>query len=169
MIEVMIVVVILGIAAAIVVPQLGTRDDLKVSAAARAVMADLMYAQNRAIATQKKHYVEFSGSNYTLLARDSDASALYTLTNPVTKGSYTVTIGAANTSFTNVQIGSTNFDSATRHAIQFDSLGAPSSYNVAADTAAPLVNTGTIELQTTAGTFPLSVLIDSSTGEASIH
>src|SRR3982751_6922276 len=66
LIEILTVVVILGIAAAAVIPELGTRDDLKIASTARNVMGDLMYAQNRAIATQKKHYVQFSGSTYTL-------------------------------------------------------------------------------------------------------
>src|SRR4051794_19271606 len=59
LIEILAVVVILGIASAIIVPQIGSRDDQKAASAARVVMADLLYAQNRAIATQKTHYVLF--------------------------------------------------------------------------------------------------------------
>ena len=52
LVEILCVVVILGIASAIIIPQLGTHDDMKVAAAARTVMADLIYAQNTAIAAR---------------------------------------------------------------------------------------------------------------------
>jgi type II secretion system protein H len=167
LIEVMIVMVILGIAAACIVPQIGTRDDLDVAAAARSVMADLLYAQNRAIATQKKHFVEFSNSGYTILARDSDTTPLYTIINPTTQNNYVITIGAANTTFQNVSIAAVNFDGSPSLAIQFDSLGAPSVFDPAQGTATPLINTGTITLTTSATAQAASVLIDPATGEAS--
>src|SRR5690242_16864757 len=62
LVEILVVVVILGIAAAVIVPNMGTRSDLKAAAAARMIMADLIYAQNRAISTQTKHYVTFDTS-----------------------------------------------------------------------------------------------------------
>ena len=169
LIEIMGVVILLGIAASIIVPQFSTRDDLQTTAAARLVMADLMYAQNRAIATQKKHYVEFTGSSYTLYARDSDSTALYTLINPLTSSTYTVTFGTASTNFSTTQIASINFDNSTSHAIQFDSLGLPSVYNAATDAAVTLANTGTITLSTTANTFPTAVTIDPTSGEATVQ
>src|SRR5215212_8481809 len=59
LIEILTVVLILGIASAIIAPQIGSRNDVKVRAAARVVVADLMYAQNMAIAQQKWMYVKF--------------------------------------------------------------------------------------------------------------
>ncbi|HWP41142.1 MAG TPA: prepilin-type N-terminal cleavage/methylation domain-containing protein, partial [Tepidisphaeraceae bacterium] len=85
LVEILAVVVILGIASAIIIPQIGTRDDLVASAAARVVMADLIYAQNRAIAMQKKHFVQFVGQQYTLMTRASDTSPLTAITHPVNK------------------------------------------------------------------------------------
>src|SRR3954452_15878826 len=72
LVEILMVVLILGIASAIIIPGLGSRDDLRCAAAARVVMSDLIYAQNRAIALQKKHYVRFSGQQYSV----SDSTAL---------------------------------------------------------------------------------------------
>ena len=60
LVEILVVVVILGIAAAVIVPQMGSRGDLKAAAAARMLMADLIYAQNKAIAAQSKYYVVFN-------------------------------------------------------------------------------------------------------------
>jgi type II secretion system protein H len=167
LVEVMTVMVILGIAAALIVPQIGTRDDLDVSAAARSVMADLLYAQNRAITTQKKHYVEFSSTGYTIFAQDSDALPLYAITNPTTQNQYTVTIGAPNTPFQNVNVSAADFDASPSRTIQFDSLGVPSVYNTALRTATPLVSTGTITLSTTSPVLSASILIDPATGDAS--
>jgi prepilin-type N-terminal cleavage/methylation domain-containing protein len=167
LVEVMTVMVILGIAAACIVPQIGTRDDLDAAAAARSVMADLLYAQDRAISTQKKHYVEFTSTGYSILSQDSDTSPLYTITNPTTRDSYVVTLGSPNTTFSNVRITSVDFDASLNKTIQFDSLGAPSVYNLALGTAVPLENTGTISLMTSAANLSASILIDPATGEAS--
>src|SRR5438874_2544168 len=62
LIEILCMVVVLGIASLVILPQITTRDDLKVAAAARALMADLLYAQNRSIALQKMHYVRFNNN-----------------------------------------------------------------------------------------------------------
>src|SRR5690348_4205982 len=57
MIEVMAVVVILAGIWVLVLPNFGTRDDLIAGSAARVLISDLLYAQNRAIATQTIQYV----------------------------------------------------------------------------------------------------------------
>jgi len=66
LVEILMVVVILAITSAIIIPQISSRDDLKVASAARVVMADLIWAQNRAISTQQKQYVFFGTNTYTL-------------------------------------------------------------------------------------------------------
>jgi type II secretion system protein H len=167
LVEVMTVMVILGIAAAAIVPQIGTRNDLDAAAAARSVMADLVYAQNRAISTQKIHYVVFTGSGYSICTRDTSGSPLYTITNPTTQNSYVVTFGTPGNEFENVSISSVNFDASPSMTIQFDSLGAPSVYNATQGTATPLVSTGTIVLTTASPVMTASVLIDPASGEAS--
>src|SRR5712672_1322589 len=54
---------ILGIAGAIIVPSIGSRNDLKAAAAARVIMADLIYTQNLAITSQGNRYVKFDVVN----------------------------------------------------------------------------------------------------------
>jgi prepilin-type N-terminal cleavage/methylation domain-containing protein len=169
LVEMMVVVVILAIAAACVLPQFGTRDDLDVAAAARMVMADLAYAQNRAIATQKKHFVAFSGNSYSILSEDSDAGPLYVITNPVTQDGYSITLGQPNTSFENVGIASVNFDGTPLATIEFDSLGAPAVYNASTSIATPLAANGAIILTTAETEQSVSILIDPETGEASVQ
>src|SRR4051812_38065552 len=93
LIEILVVVVILGIASAIVIPQIGSREDLNVATAARALMADLIYAQNLAIAKQKSYYVRFYGQNYSVC----DANTLVPIDHPLkpalNAGKYIVTFG----------------------------------------------------------------------------
>src|SRR3954454_21595277 len=46
LVEILAVVVILGIASAVIIPQISNRDDLKAAAGTRLVTADLIFAQN---------------------------------------------------------------------------------------------------------------------------
>src|SRR5688500_3499715 len=75
--EILAVVVILGIASAIIIPQIGTRDDMRVKAAARTLVADLIYAQNLAISTGQVVYIRFdvAGNSYSLLTNPSSSKA----------------------------------------------------------------------------------------------
>jgi prepilin-type N-terminal cleavage/methylation domain-containing protein len=167
LVEILCVVVILGIASAVIIPQIGTRDDLSAAAAARVVMSDLMYAQNRAIAMQKKHYVQFSGQQYFLYdqAPPTTPNATLTITQPVTKGSYMQTFGAANTSLSNASLGTPNFNGLT--TLAFDEMGSPYSYNTATTALTALSNAGTISV--TNGTITLRISIEPYTGEATVQ
>src|SRR5438874_1095241 len=103
LVEILMVVVIMGIAAAVVVPQLSSRDDLKVAGAARMLMADLIYAQNRAISMQATHYVAFdtTNKNYSVL---TGWSPQVFVTHPVNKTSFVTKFGTAATSSSLKQI-----------------------------------------------------------------
>src|SRR5258705_9768438 len=69
LVEIVMVVIILGIASAVIVPNLGTRNDMNVAAAARVIMADLVYLQNQTNVTQAMHYVAINvaGQSYSIL------------------------------------------------------------------------------------------------------
>src|SRR5687767_4923700 len=98
LVEILVVVLIIGIAAAVIVPIMGSRDDLKVKSAARLLMADLIYAQNRAISTQQRHYVIFNDTapqNYRLA---TSVTPIVNIEHPVTHDSqYAVTFGPGGT------------------------------------------------------------------------
>src|SRR5829696_4955695 len=59
LVEILAVVVILGIASAIIIPEMGTRDDMRAKAAARTLVADLIYCQNLAISSGYPCYMRF--------------------------------------------------------------------------------------------------------------
>lgn len=71
LVEMLIVIVILGIAAALVVPQMGSTDVLKAEGAVRMIVADISIVQSDAIAMQRRRAIVFnpaSPSNYFITA-----------------------------------------------------------------------------------------------------
>jgi prepilin-type N-terminal cleavage/methylation domain-containing protein len=160
LIEILMVVVILGIASAVIVPQIGTRDDLKVAAAARIVMADLIYAQNRSIATQQMHCVEMDA--------DAERYGLVTLadpdtyiTHPINKDDFVVRFGSTP-GLEGVTVTSADFDDQT--SLGFDELGTP--YAIGESGPEALTAAGTIVL--TSGSHSLTISIEPFTGEISL-
>src|SRR4051812_19037514 len=133
LVEILVVVVILGIAAAVIMPQIGAQSDLKAAAAARLVMADLIYAQNRAIATQTKHYVVFDTSGKTGY-RLAMGPTLADVPQPVTKElKYQVAFGQKGTALADIALGTVDIEGFK--TIAFDELGVPYSYNPGPPTA----------------------------------
>jgi prepilin-type N-terminal cleavage/methylation domain-containing protein len=166
LVEILCVVVILGIASAIIIPQLGSRDDLRAAAAARTIMADLIYAQNTAIAQQRRHFVQFVGQQYTVLSRANDSSPLVTVTHPVTKNSYTVTFGTAINGTENVTLGTPDFGGGSA-ILGYDDLGAPFAYDAGTNTSTPLVSAGNITV--TCGSTTLTIAVEPYTGETVVN
>ena len=123
LVEILTVVVILGIAAAVVIPHISDRSDLRAAAGARVVMADLLWAQNRAIATQKTHYVHFDtvAQRYSLY---DDLAMTTALVHPVhnepfvQKFNYNGWMGIPDVSLYAV-------DFSGQQIIAFDALGQP--------------------------------------------
>ena len=159
LIEILMVVVILGMASAIVIPQINSRNDLKSASAARLVMADIMYAQNQAIVTQTRQYIKFdtAGKQYKLC---SGFSPEVVITNPVTQGSYVQKFGSASTTYTKeMNLVSANFDG--NAALAFDALGAPLA--VASDGTAAALVSGSVVVG--AGQNSMTITVAPYTGE----
>ena len=161
LIEVLIVMAIIGISAAMVLPMLGSRNDLNVSAAARKVVADVAWAQNMAVATQSRWHVRFSASGYNI-ARERDG-VLTVVEHPVDQSPMSVIFGVASPEpvLRGVLLGEVAFDEST-HLI-FDHLGTPR----VGEEAVPLTDQGTIVLQ--AGTRSITIRIEPLTGEISVE
>jgi prepilin-type N-terminal cleavage/methylation domain-containing protein len=120
LIEILCVVVIIGMAAGIIIPQIASRDDLRCASAARELMGDLLYAQSRSIALGKMHYVQFSTTtgNYQVL---DAVGPNHAITNPLSQQTYIVTVGAG--ALANVSIKTASFDG--NPTVAFDSMGIP--------------------------------------------
>ena len=164
LIEILVVVVIIGIAAAIIVPNLGSRDDLKTSSAARMLMADLIYAQNLAIAQQRPHYVRFdtAAQQYEVLSAVSPSAAL--VTHPVQMAPFLVKFGTgANGAMRDVRINAVTFDG--QSILGFDELGVP--YAVTSAGVSSAMTSGSVALR--CGGHTMTVTIEPFTGELKIN
>lgn len=167
LVEILVVVVILGIASMVILPQLGDRGDLKASSAARVLTADFIYAQNLAIVKQRPHYVRFSGQTYSLWTRD-DGGTLTRVRHPVLHEDLVVTFGAGGTSgLQEVELAAVSLGGDSYDAIGFDELGSPVSANLATATAVPLASRASIQLAS--GPHQLTVSIEPFTGEVTIE
>jgi prepilin-type N-terminal cleavage/methylation domain-containing protein len=164
LVEILMVVIILGIASAIIVPQLSTRDDLRVAAAARQVMADLIYAQNAAITKQQQHLIVFDTTTqtYTIKSGSWPGTAV---THPMSLGNYAVTFGPTSPQgFQKITLTSADFGTAAT-TLGFDPLGTP--LRIASDGTATTMTSGSIVV--TCGTFPLTISVHAYTGELTVN
>ncbi len=164
LIEILVVVVILGIASAMIVPAISSRDDLKVSAAARMLTGDLMFAQNKAIASQRPTYIQFdkAGGTYTLL---SSLSPRKVMTRPVQGGDFIMRFGAAAShGLEGVALAGVDLDGDT--VLVFDELGGPLTTDAGGGSPAGL-RTGRITLA--CGGESLAVDVEPYTGDISVH
>ena len=177
LVEILAVVVILGIAAAVVIPQLGDRGDLKAKAGARMVVADLLYAQNMAIATQKWHYVRFdrAGDSYSIHDAAPTTATTALITHPLTKENYVVTLGGTTSRTAGILIHDTEtkFDGvdalfADRDTMAFDELGQPHVYHPGGSPSKtdPL-QSGKVVI--TCGQHRVTVSVERFTGEISVN
>lgn len=156
LIELMIVMVILAIAAAIAVPMVSSAGSIQLRSAVNMVAADLEYAKSLAIGTGQRHSVVFDAANETY--RITDASGA-TVTHPLKKGSNSYVVNFSTEGrLDQVDIVDASFDGS--NVVSFDYLGSP--YN---GTGASLAS-GVITLQ--AGGVTRTVTVEPVTGFVSI-
>ena len=137
LIEIIVVLVILAVAATIIVPYATSTTSFQASGAARLIMSDLEYAQNQAITTQTPVSVTFSvsGNSYTV----SNASG--PLIHPITKQTYVFDFDTSS-GFKNVSVSSADFGGAS--VVTFDALGAPDNDGAVVVVAGPHTYTVTV-------------------------
>lgn len=117
LIEVLIVVTILGIAASIVVPTLLEPGQLKIQAASRLVISDILVAQNEAVAAAAPRRIKFDvAANGYKLADENNA----TVALPWMKQGYSVTF-QNDRRFEGVKLELVDFGG--NDFVQFDELG----------------------------------------------
>jgi len=160
LIEILCVVVILGMASAIIIPQISSRDDLRAVAAARQLMGDLLYAQSRSIALGRMHYVQFNVASGTYQVLDA-VSPNNVITNPLTQQEYTVAIGTGP--LANVSYRTINFDGAS--TVGFDSMGVPYSWTSSAGSVA--LTSGTLAFK--AGNYVKIVTVSPYSGQIKVQ
>jgi len=126
LVEVLMVVLIMGIAAAVVVPQMLQAGSLTVQGAVRRVVADLLIAQNQAVAEQETRQVIFDvpGNSYRLADGAGETISVNWKTGEAdATGNYVRRFGE-HQNFQGVTLVDVSFPNDT---VEFDDLGAPQS------------------------------------------
>ncbi len=156
-IELVVVMIVLGIAALLAVPMFSSAADSQLQAAANTIAADLEYVKNLAITRQMNLTVVFDSANESYLVQETATGT--TIAHPTKAGS-TFTVNFAPDHRTNQVDFTALFDGVS--SITFDYLGTPYSGTGTASAMAA----GQISL--TAGTFSTTVTVEPVTGYVSI-
>jgi prepilin-type N-terminal cleavage/methylation domain-containing protein len=165
LIEILLVVAILGTAAAIILPQIGARDDLRAQSMARSIMADLAFVQSRAVSTQRKHFVRFDVANNTYEVLDAISGTEHLIDHPVDHIPFKVTLGPARKdSMRDVQFDAVSFDG--RPVLYFDELGTPHSYDPATQATSAMA-AGSVRLKSHA--FTITFTVEPYSGELKVN
>jgi prepilin-type N-terminal cleavage/methylation domain-containing protein len=163
LIELMIVIVILGVAAAIVIPMASSAASMQIRSAVNMMAADLEYAKSMAIGTGQAHSVVFDAANERYwIVRGYQGADTDAIEHPVKKGFPYVISFASDGRLSQVEIVSTDFNGNGNNIVSFDYLGSP--YKGGAIPAA--LNSGVVTLQ--AGEAGRTVRVEPVTGFISI-
>jgi prepilin-type N-terminal cleavage/methylation domain-containing protein len=157
LIEVILVVVIIGIAAGVVVPMMSSAGSMQIRAAANLIAADIEYAKSMAISRGQPYSVVFNKTTETYQVVDKDNKVIL---HPVKKGFNYVIDFRNDGRLDRVDILDVSFDGTNK--VTFDYLGSP--YN-GGSPATPL-NSGVVTLRS--GTITRTVSVEPVTGFISV-
>ena len=123
LIEIIVVIVIISIAALLVIPMMGSAGDIQVRAAADMIAADLEYAKSMAISRQKTYKVIFDATAESYSIEDPNGI----ITHPVNSGMLYMVNFKNDSRVSQVNIDSVSFAGSE---VDFDSVGSPNSGGV---------------------------------------
>ena len=127
MIEILMVIIIIGILSVAAIPRVQTFYAFKLSSAVKALVSDIRYTQQMAIARHTNTRITFStsGENYTVREETPMGSNNWTvMTSPFTKGNYTVNY-LTDLQYKGIDVNSASFNGSAN--LTFDWQGSPSS------------------------------------------
>ncbi len=154
LIEMILTVVILGIAGALVIPAMGETGILKVQASVRTIIADITFAQSDAVAFQERRALVFDVANnsYRVVQVPGNTidAANNTLFDP-TKSDGLFVVDFKNAQFGDARIISASFDG--QPTLIYDALGGP----VADASGSTVGSGGTVRVQGSGSIFAISV------------
>ncbi len=155
LVEIIIVVVIIGIAAMVVVPMMNSAAGMQIKSAANMIAADMEYAKSMAISRQQYYSVVFNITEDRYEIHDAGGSVIR---HPVKKGFDYVVDFRGDSRLDRVDIAAANFDSTSE--VKFDYLGSPY------DSGGSPLNSGIVTLET--GDFSITISVEPMTGFISI-
>ncbi len=155
LVELIVVMVIMAIAAMLAVPMISSAADVQVRSAANMIAADLDYAKSMAISRQQYYSVVFNTAEEKYEVHDASGTVI---DHPMRAGFPFIVDLQADGRLSRVDIVSADFDSQT--TVTFDYLGSPYS-------GANPLNSGVITLS--AGSFSMTVKVLPMTGYVTIE
>ena len=166
LIEILAVVTILSIVALVTIPYISASNaDIKLSAAARAVMSDLLYAQSQAMATQQNVYLTFTiGSGTTPDNYQLQSPVGTALARPAVASSI-VTMGTAAATVSDAKLGIAA--SASPLKMGFDSIGQP--FTVSGTTNTTSTTAISIPLKSRTGEYTTTLSIQPFAGQITVQ
>jgi type II secretory pathway pseudopilin PulG len=156
LIEVLLVIVMMGIASALVVPSLGTTDVLRIQSSVRTIVSDLNFAQSDALARQRGRAIVFDIPHNSYSIVEVHGSTL----NPATDTIYTVSLSNTR-KFNDAQLVSATFDGGS-NTLVYDELGGP----VTAPGSSTPGNGGTIVVTGSRSRF--NIMVEPYTGRVTV-
>lgn len=160
LVELMIVIVILGIAAAVAVPMMSSAASMQIRAAGNIVAADLEYAKSMAISRGQMYWVVFDAANEAYDLRDANGNVIE---HPIAKGS-DYSVDFSNDSRLDRVVIASVTASPSGTWIGFDYLGSP--YVGTSSASYSSLNAATITLQ--AKSMNKTITIEPVTGFISV-
>lgn len=159
LVEILVVVVIIGAISAIIIPQIAGRDDLKASAGARVMIADLSYAQNLAMSISRQIYVHFDEDEqrYTLY-RAFPLTDANRVIHPVTQQPFVVQFGRLRDAMEKLRLDGVDIDDG--EILAFDEAGSPLAVETGGSASA--LDNGQVVI--VCGNRRVTVSIDADTG-----
>jgi len=159
LIEVLVVVVVMGLAGALVIPAVGSTDVLRTQTAVRTLISDLTFAQSDAIALQKQRAVEFDLDNNIYRIRGVTGSTLLDVVYDPFSANKRYERSFNDPDFGGAVLTAANFNAS--NILVFDEFGAPVD---GAGSITPIPS-GTIEITGPKSLF--TITIDGMTGQIS--
>jgi len=124
LVEVLVVVLIIGIAGAVIVPQMTRAGSMQIQAAGRMVIADVLHAQNKAMARAQPIKLTFETTNNRyFLADQNDNKLENSWRMGDAKSSNFIVDFSQDSRFSGVRVTAANFGGG--QTVVFDPLGAP--------------------------------------------
>jgi prepilin-type N-terminal cleavage/methylation domain-containing protein len=138
-IELLIVVVILAIAALTAIPMMSSAASMQIRSAANLIMADLEYAKSMAITRGQNYSVVFDVAADSYQIEDQDNNVI---SHPVKKGFPYIVRFPNESRLNRVNVTNVDFSDAT---VTFDCLGSPNSGGMVSLQAGDMTATVTVE------------------------
>ena len=135
--EILVVVMILSIAAAMIIPNVISTSDMQAVGAARIIAADLQYAQSVAVTTQVPVTVQFDPASESYSLRNTSGLLIH----PMNKTGYTIRFSSLS-GYDRLDMSSASFGGTT--SVTYDEMGSANS-------------SGTVVVQAGAHVYQISV------------